>query len=130
MRDLAMKRFGTKVGELVQSERGKRGPRPEWSYADRPPRKAVLIATLGRGAVVKVHLDPRVEGVEVPARLREESRIVLTVTESTPDLVIGAEKLTLTLDDGGAPFACVVPWQAVRAILGAGPGDRGFTWEQ
>jgi stringent starvation protein B len=89
----------------------------------------VLIATLGRGAVVKVHLDPRAEGVVVPPRLREESRMVLTLSEATPDLVLGAEQLSFTLDDGGAPFAFVIPWPAVRAIFGVGPGDRGFTWE-
>jgi len=127
MRDLATKRFGAKVGALVVSERKKRGPRPEWTYADRPRREAVLIAGLGRGAAVKVHVDPRVEGVEVPHRLREESRIVLTVTEATPDLAIGAEQMSFTLDDGGVPFAFVVPWPAVRAMVGVGTGD--FTWE-
>jgi stringent starvation protein B len=89
----------------------------------------VLIAGLGRGTALKVHLDPRVEGVEVPLRLREESRIVLTVSDATPDLAIGAEQMSFTLDDGGVPFACVVPWPAVRAIFGVGAGGRGFTWE-
>ena len=130
MRDLATKRFGAKVGALVESDKKKRGPRPQWTYADRPPRKAVLIAGLGQGATVKVHLDPRVEGVVVPTRLREESRMVLTVSDATPDLAIGAEGMSFTLDDEGTPFACVVPWPAVRAIIGVGPGDRGFTWEE
>jgi stringent starvation protein B len=87
----------------------------------------VLIAGLGRGTAVKVHVDPRMEGVVVPARLRDESRIVLTVSEATPDLAIGPEQMSLTLDDGGVSFACVVPWPAVRAMVGVGAGD--FTWE-
>ncbi|HEX7604269.1 MAG TPA: ClpXP protease specificity-enhancing factor SspB [Polyangiaceae bacterium] len=127
MRDLATKRFGSKVGALVVSEGKKRDPRPEWTYADRPRREAVLIAGLGRGTAVKVHVDPRMEGVVVPARLRDESRIVLTVSEATPDLAIGPEQMSFMLDDGGVPFACVVPWPAVRAMVGVGAGD--FTWE-
>ena len=127
MRDLATKRFGSKVGDLVVSERKKRGSRPEWTYADRPRREAVLIAGLGRGTAIKVHVDPRMDGVVVPARLRDESRIVLTVSEATPDLAIGPEQMSFTLDDEGVPFACVVPWPAVRAMVGIGTGD--FTWE-
>jgi len=129
MRDLATKRFGSSVGALVEDERKKRGQRPNWSYADRPPRRAVLVASFGRHAQVKLQIDPRAEGVEAPSRLRDEARISLTLTEATPNLVMGPDRLSFTLDDEGAPFAWVVPWPAVRAISVVGAEDRGFTWE-
>jgi stringent starvation protein B len=84
-----------------------------------PPKRDVTRALLLRGSVF-VHLDPRVDGVQVPGSFRQQSQLVLQVgldlPVPIPDLRIDEEGVHATLSFARSPFTCFVPWEAVFAI--------------
>jgi len=94
-----------------------------------PAKKDVARALLLRGSVF-VHLDPRVSGVLVPARLRSQAQVVLQVgldmPVPIPDLRIDEEGVFGTLSFRGVPFTCFVPWAAVFALVG--DDGKGMVW--
>jgi stringent starvation protein B len=94
-----------------------------------PPKKEVALALLESSSVY-VHLDPRKDGVVVPARFRTGSQLVLQVGFDMPipipDLDVGEDALSCTLSFSRVPFHCTVPWSAVYAIVG--DDGRGMVW--
>lgn len=94
-----------------------------------PGKKDVARALLLKGSVF-VHLDPRREGVIVPAEYKRQAQLVLQVgldlPVPIPDLRVDRTGVRGTLSFQRAPFTCSVPWDAVFAVVG---GDgRGMVW--
>lgn len=69
-----------------------------------------------------VHLDPRAEGVAVPAWLRKQPQLVLQIGLDMPipipDLRVDDVGVFGTLSFNRQSFACCVPWDAVFAVVG------------
>jgi stringent starvation protein B len=99
---------------------------------DTPDKRRAVESLLERGPIL-IHVDSRHHGVAVPVRLRGNPRLVLRfgygLTPAIPDLAVGEESLTGTLTFGGVPFACVVPWPAVYAVMVEGE-QRGTVWPE
>lgn len=94
-----------------------------------PPKMDVARALLLRGSLF-VHLDPRIEGVAVPAWLREQPQLVLQMGLDMPipipDLRVDDEGVFGTLSFSRSPYRCEVPWTAVFALVG--DDGRGMVW--
>lgn len=80
--------------------------------------RAALEEALGRGKVY-IHLDPQVDGVSLPSHLMDRESVPLVIAWQAPgiDLALGAERIEATLRFGGTPFRCLVPWEALLAIV-------------
>lgn len=97
--------------------------------AEPPPKEDVARALLLRGSVY-VHLDPRLDEVEVPTWLTGQPQLVLQVGLDLPlpipDLRVDSEGVFGTLSFNRSPFTCMVPWEAVFALLG--DDGMGMVW--
>ena len=94
-----------------------------------PPKKEVALALLERSSV-HLHLDPRVDGVVVPAWFKKQAQLVLQIGLNMPvpipDLRLDDEGMSCTLSFNRAPFHCSVPWTSVFAMVG--DDMRGMVW--
>jgi stringent starvation protein B len=94
-----------------------------------PGKKDVARALLLKGSVF-VHLDPRRDGVVVPAEYRRQPQLVLQVgldlPVPIPDLRVDRTGVRGTLSFQRSPFTCTVPWEAVFAVVGS--DGRGMVW--
>lgn len=97
-----------------------------------PPKKDVARALLLRGSVF-VYLDPRRDGVTVPAWLAKQPQLVLQVgldlPVPIPDLRVDDAGVYGTLSFNRSPFTCVVPWDAVFALWGD-DARMGMVWPE
>lgn len=84
------------------------------------------------GGSLHLHLDPRVDGVDLPAPQRAHGPgLVLAVGYRglripIPDLVVDDEGVRGTLSFSGEPYPCVIPWRAIYALTT--PEGRGTVW--
>lgn len=96
-----------------------------------PAKRTVMDKLLQDGPVL-VHLDPRRDGVQVPTGHRVEPRLVLRFGNglSPPILDLSIDDLSLagTLTFRGVPHHCVIPWQAIFALVGE--DGRGLVWSE
>ncbi len=96
---------------------------------DLPLKKDVARALLLRGSVF-VHLDPRMDGVMVPAWLSNQPQLVLQLGLDMPipitDLKVDEEGISGTLSFSRTPFTCVVGWDAIFAL--SGEDGQGMVW--
>ena len=96
-----------------------------------PDKRSVIDKLLEDGAVL-LHVDSRRDGVRVPEAHRADPKLVLRVghrlTPRIPDLVIDGDGVRATLTFRGVPFACVIPWPAVYAIVAE--DSRGLIWPE
>jgi stringent starvation protein B len=96
-----------------------------------PPKKEVALALLERSSV-HVHLDPRAEGVVVPAWFKKQPQLVLQIGLNMPvpipDLRLDEVGMSCTLSFNRAPFYCIVPWSSVYAMVG--DDGRGMVWPE
>ena len=94
-----------------------------------PPKLEAARYLLAQGSLF-VHLDPRMDGVEVPDWYRSEPQLVLQIgfdmPVPIPDLQVDAEGIYGTLSFNRSPFTCQVLWDAVFAL--AGDDGRGMVW--
>ncbi|MDB4928289.1 MAG: Stringent starvation protein [Myxococcaceae bacterium] len=85
-----------------------------------PPKKDQLQKLLERGNVF-LHLDPRVEGVVVPAWHAQKPQLVLQLglhfAVPIPDLKIDDRGVRCTLSFSRSPFFCDLPWTAIYAMV-------------
>lgn len=72
---------------------------------------------------VYIHVDTRIDGVVVPAKLLDRARVPLVIAWRYPgiDLQIGEAGVDATLRFQGDAFRCHVPWSALLAIVGGAP---------
>ncbi len=96
-----------------------------------PVKQDVARALLGKGSLF-VHLDPRHAAVQVPTWLRQQPQLVLQVgyqmTIPIVDLQVDEEGVYGTLSFSRNPFTCLVPWEAVFALVG--DDGRGMVWPE
>lgn len=82
-----------------------------------------------RGSVF-VHLDPRVDEVDVPVWLRDQPQLVLQVGLDLPipipDLRVDDHGVRGTLAFNDISYRCEVGWRAVYALVGE--DGRGMVW--
>jgi hypothetical protein len=94
-----------------------------------PNKKDVARSLLLKGSVF-VHLDPRIESVLVPEWLKRQPQLVLQVgldmQVPIPDLRMDDVGVFGTLSFNRTAFTCVVPWEAVFAVVG--DDGRGMVW--
>ena len=97
----------------------------------RPAKKDVANTLLSRGSLF-LHLDPRAEGVVVPAWLAKQPQLVLQVgldlPVPIPDLHIDDDGVCATLSFNRSGFACSVPWPSVFALVG--DDGMGVVWPE
>ena len=86
-----------------------------------PPKKDVALALLEQASMY-IHLDPRIESVQVPVWFKKQPQLVLQVglnmAVPIPDLRVTDEGLSCTLSFQRSPFFCMIPWRAVFALVG------------
>jgi stringent starvation protein B len=96
-----------------------------------PPKKVVALALIEQSSV-HLHLDPRAPGVVVPAWFKQQPQLVLQIGMNMPvpipDLYFDDEKMSCTLSFNRSPFFCIVPWDAVFAMVG--DDGRGMVWPE
>jgi hypothetical protein len=94
-----------------------------------PYKRDVANMLLRKGSLF-IHLDPRVTEVMVPPWLRHQAQLVLQVGFEMPipipDLRVDEDGVFGTLSFSRTPFACLVPWSAVFALVG--DEGRGMVW--
>ncbi|MCB9579530.1 MAG: hypothetical protein H6717_21040 [Polyangiaceae bacterium] len=94
-----------------------------------PPKKDVILALL-ESTDVFIHLDPRRDGVKVPAWFKHQPQLVLQVGLNMPvpipDLEVDEASVSCTLSFNRSPFFCFMPWNAVYALVGA--DGRAMVW--
>lgn len=109
--------------ELVGAKPEDVEPAPDGDDLDVPelPPKREFVSHLLEEGPVLVHIDPRREGVSVPARLVGDPRLVLRfgygLAPAIVDLVVDADGIAGTLTFGGVPHHCILPWAAVYAVV-------------
>lgn len=95
-----------------------------------PAKREVTNQLLEQGAVL-VHVDPRREGVSVPAAFNDDPKLVLRfghgLSPSIPDLDVGEHAMSGTLTFGGKPHLCVLPWPSIYAVVSEAD-QRGMVW--
>jgi stringent starvation protein B len=88
--------------------------------ADAASKRELLHQLLEFGSVF-LHLDPRRAGVVVPGWLAVKPQLVLQLGLNfaipIPDLEIDDEGVQCTLSFNRAPFHCVLPWDAIYALV-------------
>ena len=98
-----------------------------------PPysKRDVLRFLLEQGQPVRLLLDARREGVEVPPRFRNTPQLILEIgykmNPPIPDLDIEGDGVRCTLSFAKQPFQCVMPWTAIWTLVGKHDG-RGYQW--
>ncbi len=98
-----------------------------------PPysKRDVLRFLLEQGQPVRILLDARREGVEVPPRFRGTPQLILEIgyrmNPPIPDLDIEGDGVRCTLSFAKQPFQCVMPWTAIWTLVGKHDG-RGYQW--
>ncbi len=98
----------------------------------RPSKKDVMLDLLARSGVF-VYLDPRREGVVIPAGFKKQPELMLQIglnmAVAIRDLEVDDEGITCTLSFNRSPFWCRMPWHAVFALV-SDEDRRGAVWAE
>ena len=88
------------------------------SLVDRNRAKQRCFRHLLENGVTALHFDARAPGVSVPERLRADPWLVLNYSYryNVADFTFDENEVRATLQFGGQPHLCIVPWKAVFAI--------------
>lgn len=89
---------------------------------------AMLASDIGRG-LVGVHLDPRCDGVVVPAQFRDQSTLKLDIAYgyNLPHLDIDKEEgIYAMFSFSGRRSGCTIPWTAIFGM--SNTEGNGFAW--
>ena len=81
-------------------------------------RKRELIAELLDESLVSIQLDPRRDGVDVPAAYRDQPALCLNLSHSfhLDVFEIGRFSIEASLSFGGARYHCVLPYSSIYSI--------------
>ena len=92
-------------------------------------KRDTMLQLLDRGLVM-VHLDPRVDGVEVPDYLSQDPTLRLNIAYgfNLPALEIDMEGIYAVLSFGGVNHGCTIPWASVFAITMPDDQHAGRLW--
>lgn len=100
--------------------------------ADTAPQKLEAMREIMDGGIVMVHLDPRKDGVQVPARFRGDAvlRLNFAYGFKLPALTIDDEGIYAILNFQGERAACNIPWSAVFALTSPDLDHHGRLWPE
>ena len=102
----------------------------EMPPASLPEKKKVVEDLLSEGPVL-VHIDARAEGASVPEQFRADPRLVLRfgyqLSPPIVDFELDDYGIYGTLTFGGVPYRCILPWQAIYAVV-AEADQEGMVW--
>ncbi len=105
---------------------------PPMSDRRRPSKKDVMLDLLAKSGVF-IYLDPRREGVVVPAGFKKQPELMLQIglnmAVAIRDLEVDDEGVTCTLSFNRSPFWCRMPWHAVFALV-SDEDRRGAVWAE
>lgn len=81
--------------------------------------KRVFFEKSLENGIAVLYLDPRISGVIVPEKFSGQSLLVLNYSYKygVNDFMFDDNLVVASLSFGGFPFRCVVPWEAVGAIV-------------
>lgn len=82
--------------------------------------------------IVKVHCDPRLEGVHVPPHLSEDPVLLLQFAYGfqLPSFQVDEEAISGVLNFNGLRYHCIVPWESVFALTAPEFGHEGHFWPE
>ena len=88
-----------------------------------------LLNYLDRGLVM-IHLDPRVEGVDVPSQFRGDPvlRLNLAYGFNLPALNVGEDLVYAVLSFNRQDYGCTIPWEAIFAMTLPHEDQEGVVW--
>ena len=94
-------------------------------------KRRQLQSMLERGLVM-LHLDPRVEGVVVPAQFHDDPVLRLNVAYgfNLPALDVDASGVYAVLSFSRRNFGCTLPWEAIFAMTAPHDGHEGMVWPE
>ncbi len=96
-----------------------------------PPKLDVALKLLEDSSLF-IHLDPRRDGVSVPAWFKKQAQLVLQVglAMAVPihDLEVAEKGISCTLSFSRQPHWCFMPWSAIFALVG--DDGRGMVWPE
>jgi stringent starvation protein B len=101
------------------------------SLVDRNRAKLRCFRSLLESGVTALHLNARDSGVSVPERFRDDPWLVLNFSYryNVADFTFDEKEVRASLQFGGQPYLCVVPWSAVFAITDDGR-TQGQHWQE
>lgn len=86
---------------------------------------------LGTNPYIEVHLDPRRDGVIVPAKLRDQPSTMLHIgtgmRRPMTNFDVTADHFECTLSFGGVPAHVTIPFSAVYLMRGT---EVGYIWHE
>jgi stringent starvation protein B len=92
-------------------------------------KREALESLLSQGDVL-IQIDPRGDGVDVPAHLTAQPLVVLRIGHDMPvpipDLTLGHQRLEATLSFNRQPYFVSVPWAAVFGMVSE--NGQGLLW--
>lgn len=95
-----------------------------------PDKRDFVTELLNEGPVL-VHIDARCDEVSVPERFRSDPKLVLRfgygLSPAIADMSVDDGGISGTLTFGGIPHHCIIPWQALYAVV-AEADQRGMVW--
>lgn len=94
-------------------------------------KRRQLLSMLDKGLVM-IHLDPRVEGVEVPERFKKDPVLRLNIAYGyrLPALDIGLDGVYAVLSFSKQNFGCTLPWSAIFALTSPDNAHEGIVWHE
>lgn len=101
------------------------------SLVDRNRAKQRCFRHLLEDGVTALHFDARAPGVSVPERFRSDPWLVLNYSYryNVADFTFDENEVRATLQFGGQPHLCIVPWKAVFAITDEAR-SQGQHWQE
>jgi len=102
----------------------------ERTVVDQLKRKQFL-AYMERG-VVMIHLDPRVNGVDVPPHFRGDAVLRLNIAYgfNLPALTMGDDGIYAILSFNRQDYACTIPWHAIFGMTLPHDDQEGVIWPE
>ena len=103
----------------------------EGERSSSPPDKRELVEKLLGDGPILVHIDAQRDEISVPASFRQDPKLVLRfgygLTPAIVDLSVDGDGIAGTLTFGGVPHRCILPWQAIYAVVSE-VDQRGMVW--
>lgn len=96
----------------------------------KPPSKAQLLNQLLDEGMTMIHLDARVDGVDVPDVFRNDTHLRLNLSwRFGRTMTVDDDKVIAELTFGGHPHLCVIPFSAVFGMVSHAT-NRTLMWPE
>lgn len=96
----------------------------------KPPSKAQLLNQLLDEGMTMIHLDARVEGVDVPDVFKNDTHLRLNLSwRFGRTMTVHDDKVVAELTFGGHPHLCVIPFSAIFGMVSHAT-NRTLMWPE